>query len=333
MQLGYVWLIVGGAFIAAGVLILGAVYVSETGRCFPPSLTGAQNWPAPPPETAIKHIGANGIDFAYVEAGRGPLVLLLHGYPETPLVWAQIMPALAHAGYHAVAPYMRGYPPTSAPIDGDYSVRALGQDALALIKALGYERATIIGHDWGATAGYAAAVRAPQKIDKLVAVSIPHPVALEGDPSALIKARHFLVYQLPFMEWWLATKNLCHVDAIYARWAPGWVPPESMLTAIKQALRTDAGFRNALGYYRSFFKRRPTEPGDLNGKSLIGVPTLVIVGENDGAVDAARFAKARARFSGPYEFVAFAKSGHFPEMEEAQRFNSQVLRFLGPAGS
>jgi pimeloyl-ACP methyl ester carboxylesterase len=328
MQLGHVLLVVGGAFLAAGLLAFGAVYVSEAGRCFPPSLTHAQSWPVPPLDADIKHISANGIDFAYVEAGNGPLVLLLHGYPETPIVWAKIMPALAQAGYHAVAPYMRGYPPTSAPADADYSVRALGQDALALITALGYERATIIGHDWGATAAYAAAVRKPQMIDKLVAVSIPHPIALEGDPSALVKARHFLFYQLPFMEWWLTTEDLCHIDGIFARWAPGWVPPQTVLASVKKALRTNAGFHNALGYYWSFFKRRPAESGDLKGRSLIDVPTLVIAGESDGAVDRARFDKASAGFTGYYEFAAFAKSGHFPEMEEAERFNHEVLRFL-----
>jgi pimeloyl-ACP methyl ester carboxylesterase len=70
----------------------------------------------------VRHTRANGIDFAYVEAGTGPLVLLLHGYPETPAVWAKTVPALAQAGYHAVAPWMRGYPPSSAPAGGDYSV-------------------------------------------------------------------------------------------------------------------------------------------------------------------------------------------------------------------
>jgi pimeloyl-ACP methyl ester carboxylesterase len=315
---------------AVGVLVaLGALFLAkETGQCRPRAVADGR-WPVTAAGNDIRRVQANGIDFAYVEAGSGPLVLLLHGYPETPAVWAKALAVLAQAGYHAVAPYMRGYPPSGAPANGDYSITALGKDALALVAALGYRRAIIIGHDWGTSAGLAAAVRSPQAIEKVVAVSIPHPIALEGDPTALWKASHFLEYQLPFMAWWLTTKELCHVDAIYARWAPGWEPPQAVLDSVKQSLRTDDGLRHALGYYWSFFSSGAAEPGDLSAKSLISVPTLAIGGANDGGIDISRFKLSRQGFVGPYEFVAFDKSGHFPEMEEAERFDSEVLRFLG----
>lgn len=316
--------------LAIGVLVAsgGLFLAKEAGTCRPQSGDDG-GWPASTAGTDLRRVQANGIDFAYVEAGSGPLVLLLHGYPETPAVWAKAMAALAQAGFHAVAPYMRGYPPSGASAHGDYSIRALGKDALALVRALRYQRAVIIGHDWGASAGMAAAVRSPQAVEKLVAVSIPHPIALEGDPTALWKASHFLEYQLPFMEWWLTSKALCHVDAIYARWAPGWEPSKAILDSVKESLRTDSGFHNALAYYWSFFASGAAEPGDLSGKSLISVPTLAIGGENDGGIDISRFRMSRQGFVGPYEFRAFDKSGHFPEMEEPERFNDEVLRFLG----
>jgi pimeloyl-ACP methyl ester carboxylesterase len=316
--------------IAAVLLLFGVFLARESGRCFPAAATAAVPWPAAPAGSAIKHVAAGGIDFAYVEAGSGPLVLLLHGYPETPIVWAKAMTALASAGYHAVAPYMRGYPPSSAPADSDYSIRALGGDALALVAALGAERATIVGHDWGASAAYAAAVRAPQAVEKLVAVSIPHPIALAGDPTVLWKASHFLEYQIPGAVWWLNSKSLCHIDSIYARWAPGWTPPAAVLDAVKASLRSDSGFRNAFGYYWSFFARPASQPDDLSPQSRIGVPTLVITGADDAAVDIARFAKASAGFTGPYQFVALAHAGHFPEVEQAEAFDAALLAFLGP---
>jgi pimeloyl-ACP methyl ester carboxylesterase len=206
----------------------------------------------------------------------------------------------------------------------------LSKDAVALIAALGYERAVMIGHDWGAITVYAAAVRAPQAINKLVAVSIPHPVALAGDPSALWKASHFIKYQMPGLAWWLTTKDLCHVDSIYQRWSPGFTPPKAVLASVKESLLSDSGFRHALGYYWSFFKQPTAEPGDLMPDLIIRVPTLVIAGVNDGAVDFSRYATARRGFAGPYEFVALDKSGHFPEVEEPERFNEAVLGFLGP---
>ena len=316
--------------VAAVLALFGIFLARESGSCFPPAATAAVPWPAAPPESAIKHVRAGGIDFAYVEAGSGPLVLLLHGYPETPIVWAKAMAALAGAGYHAVAPYLRGYPPTSAPADGDYSIRAQGGDALALIAALGAQRAVIVGHDWGASAGYAAAVRAPDAVEKLVAVSIPHPIALAGDPTVLWKASHFIEYQLPGMVWWIDTKDLCHVDSIYARWAPGWTPPAVVLDSIKASLRSDSGLRNAFGYYWSFFSHPPSQPDDLSAQSRIAAPTLVIAGADDGGVDIARYAKARTGFTGPYEFVTLQHAGHFPEVEQAEAFNAALLAFLGP---
>jgi pimeloyl-ACP methyl ester carboxylesterase len=307
--------------LVALVALAGLFLAKESGTCLPPSPRG--NWPA---TGEVKHLRANGIDFAYVEAGSGPLVLLLHGYPETPAVWATILPALAQAGYHAVAPWMRGYPPSGAAPDGDYSIRALSEDAVALISALGYQRADLIGHDWGATAVYLTAIRAPQSVGKLVAVSIPHPIALIGDPTALWKASHFIAYQTPGLAWWLNTKDLCHVDSIYQRWAPGFTPPQAVLDSVKESLRTDGGLRGALGYYWSFFKSATNGPADLT----IRAPTLVIAGVNDGAVDFFRYTTARRGFAGPYQFIAFEKSGHFPEIEEPEHFNQAVLAFLGP---
>jgi pimeloyl-ACP methyl ester carboxylesterase len=309
--------------LAVPVVLAGVFLLKESGTCEPPSPAAR-----PPTTSAVQRVEANGIEFAYLEAGSGPLVLLLHGYPETPIVWAMTLPALAQAGYHAVAPWMRGYPPSGAPVDGDYSIRALGKDAVALIAALGSKHAVVIGHDWGASAAYAAAVRAPQAISKMVAVSIPHPVAI--DPSALWKASHFITYQIPGLAWWLTTKDMCHVDSIYQRWSPGMTPPKAVLDSVKESFRADGGFRNALAYYWSFFKAHATEPGDLTPSSLISTPTLVIAGGRDGAVDFFRYAAARRAFTGQYQFVVLDKSGHFPEIEEAERFNEAVLDFLGP---
>jgi pimeloyl-ACP methyl ester carboxylesterase len=103
----------------------------------------------------MKRVRANGLDFAYVEQGEGPLVLLLHGFPDTAMSWGHQIPALAAAGYRAVAPYLRGYSPTEIPRDGFYDKATLATDVAELIRALGGGPAHLIGQDWGATIGYA----------------------------------------------------------------------------------------------------------------------------------------------------------------------------------
>jgi pimeloyl-ACP methyl ester carboxylesterase len=119
-------------------------------------------------------IRANGVHFAYLDAGQGPLVLCLHGFPDTAWSFVPLLERLAAAGYRTVAPFMRGYPPSGPAPDGDYRVITLGRDALALIEALGAHRAVLVGHDWGAAATYIAAALAPERVDRMVTAAVPH---------------------------------------------------------------------------------------------------------------------------------------------------------------
>src|SRR5688572_10819306 len=119
-------------------------------------------------------VEANGIRFAYVEEGSGPLVLLLHGFPDTAHTWDHLRPRIAARGYRVVSPFMRGYGPTEVPLR-DADGETLARDALALIEALGERDAILVGHDWGATTVYGAASIAPERVRRLFAVAIPHP--------------------------------------------------------------------------------------------------------------------------------------------------------------
>ena len=121
---------------------------------------------------------ANGIDFAYLETGSGPLALCLHGFPDSPHTYRHLMPALAEAGYRAVAPFMRGYAPTAIPADGRFTTTDLVADANALHEALGGDPdAVIIGHDWGVAGGWGAPVHAPDRWRRVVVADIP-PMAV-----------------------------------------------------------------------------------------------------------------------------------------------------------
>lgn len=118
------------------------------------------------PDMATGSVEANGITFHYFTMGDGPLVLCMHGFPDHAYTYSDLLPALAAAGFRGVAPFMRGYAPTSAAPDGRYQSVLLCQDVVALIDALGADRAFLVGHDWGAQAVYGAAVLAPQRIMK-----------------------------------------------------------------------------------------------------------------------------------------------------------------------
>src|SRR5262245_28627548 len=115
-------------------------------------------------DPAMKTVTANGLEMAYLELGAGPIAMCLHGFPDSAWTWRHLLPALADAGFHAVAPWLRGYAPTGVPADGHYQNGALVRDINALHAALGGDSdAVIIGHDWGARAANGAAAFAPDR--------------------------------------------------------------------------------------------------------------------------------------------------------------------------
>jgi pimeloyl-ACP methyl ester carboxylesterase len=122
----------------------------------------------------VRTVRANDVDFGVLELGAGPLALCLHGFPDSAQTWRYLLPALAGAGFHAVAPFMRGYAPTAIPDDGCYGMGALVADALALHAELGGDdQAVVIGHDWGAEAAYGAAAFASDHWRRVVTLSVP----------------------------------------------------------------------------------------------------------------------------------------------------------------
>lgn len=279
-------------------------------------------------EQSTGTISANGLEFPYLAQGEGTLVLLFHGYPETPHCFDAVLPRLAEAGYRAVAPWMRGYAPSTIPPDGDYSLRALGGDVLSLIEAFGAERATVIGHDWGAYAGYAAANLCPERIAKLVTIAIPHPHMFRRTtltPRRLFGARHFIGYRLPGAAARVRRRDFAHLATLQRRWSPGWTsldPKE--LGDVKRVFRQPGCLDAALGYYRQFRLTGP--PAPLRDKT--SVSTLCFAGVADSATALSMFDDAAGAFTGPYELVQVPGAGHFLHREEPELFCRKLLEFL-----
>lgn len=282
----------------------------------------------------IRRIRVNGLELAYLEMGSGPLIMLLHGFPDTAHGYDEVMPPLAAAGYRVVAPFLRGYFPSDIPADGDYSARTLGEDALALATALGHERFILVGHDWGALAAYAAANIAPERITRLATIAIPHPRSIPLDPRLVWRAPHFLLFQFGRLsEWRVGRHDLAYVDYLYQYWSPNWNPPAGEVEAVKAGFRQPGRLRAALGYYRNLI----TDARDLSRMQLyrrrISVPTLAFAGRSDGALDASLYERTPEAFTGPYEVAIFDRAGHFLHREEPVRFVERLLGFLGEASA
>src|ERR1700757_4041783 len=161
-------------------------------------------------EATHRMIETNGIRLHLAEQGAGPLVILLHGFPESWYSWRHQLTALAAAGYHAVAPDQRGYCQTSAPADpGQYTMLHLTGDVIALMDALGEERAVVAGYDWGAPVAWHTALFRPDRVRGVVGLSVPHRP--RPDRPSLTIFRALLgpnFYQLYFQEPGIAEADL-----------------------------------------------------------------------------------------------------------------------------
>lgn len=256
-----------------------------------------------------RHVEANGLRFAYLDQGPtdGPLALCLHGFPDHAPTWRHLLPVLADAGYHAVAPWMRGYAPTQVPPERATAPATLTADINALHRALGGDgRAVVVGHDWGAVLGARAARAAPHRWASVVTMAVPPELVFRHRPPDAAQAWrswYMVLAQLPGAEGAFLRDDLALVESLWRAWSPGHEPDPDDLRRLKATLADPGVLRAALSYYRGFARaalpsagrssRLPSRP-----PSRLPVPPpqphLVLHGADDGCI-AAEFAAASAR--------------------------------------
>ncbi len=268
-------------------------------------------------------IQANGLRFAYLEEGKGPLVLLLHGFPDTPHTWDDVRPAVAALGFRAVSPFTRGYTPTEIPKTEDYGADTLGADVLALITALGEESAIVIGHDWGAGAAYSAAALEPARVRLLVTIAIPHAASVIPTPWLLWTVRHFFTLSRAGAAAKIRAGDMAHIDELVHRWSPAWDVPAGETEAVKRAFREPGCLEAALGYYRALSPRLPRSQ-----RAKTTVPAVAFAGEND-MIDPSMYERARRCYTESYEVVKMP-GGHFMHREHPEHFIRELSRVLEP---
>ncbi|MDH4458935.1 MAG: alpha/beta hydrolase [Nevskia sp.] len=284
-----------------------------------------------------RYIRANGIEFAYLEAlpavdpANAPLVLVLHGFPDTAWSFVDLLNRLAAAGYRAVAPSMRGYAPSEVPDDGDYSVPTLGQDVLALIEHFGADRAFVVGHDWGAVATLAAAALRPDRIRAIVTAAVPHLRRFLLRPSrAQLAASHYIFkFQLPIWpERKIREDDFAWLVDLARSWSPGWIPGDDYLVPLKANFAEPERLKAAIEYYRALPRVLFSRVAWQFLLQPIAVPARVIHGANDGCILAQTFTDSEHLYSAGYELVQLADVGHFMNLEAPERFADAVLDFL-----
>jgi pimeloyl-ACP methyl ester carboxylesterase len=271
----------------------------------------------------------------------GPIALCLHGFPDTARGWRNVAPLLADGGWRVVAPYMRGYAPSSVSSIGSYHVGALMDDALRVLDAAGPTgRDVIIGHDWGAIAGAGLAAMPDSPFSKAVIISVPPSAAFRGKvpnvggliarlPRQLVRSWYIMYFQLP----WLPERSASWVvPRLWQQWSPGYHATEDVALVL-DAIGSQPNWRAALGYYRATMRgsKPPARYAELHQHWLSApeLPTMYLHGADDGCAtsDYARWVEPVLPEDSRVEIVDGA--GHFLQLDRPDVVAGHILDFIG----
>ena len=321
--------------------------------------------PSPVEGVTFRVIETNGIRMRIAEAGdAGPLVLLVHGWPESWYSWRHQLTALANAGYRVVAPDMRGYGETDAPAAvEDYDIEHLAADMVGVLDALGEEQATIIGHDWGAIVAWNSVLLHPSRFSALVAMSVPYGGRAPLSPLDGWRARfgdnfyYILYHQEPgvaeaeydadpiglLSRLYLSPSSPREAPEVTdpLRSAGGWIPRLGAPTKMPAWLTTEdldyyvsqfeaAGFRGGVNYYRNFHRNWEITPrlADMQ----VAVPTRFIAGERDVVIAGASQDTLTAMMGRVVPdlrgVILLPDAGHWVQQELPKDTNAAILEFL-----
>lgn len=290
-------------------------------------------------------VTANGLKFEYLEAGSGPLALCMHGFPDTPFTYRHLLPTLADAGFHAVAPFARGFAPTELPpLRHHVHSSVMVADQIALTQALGGgPEALLVAHDWGAVGAWGALGRAPELWGRAVILNIP-PFEIFGENvgsyAQIKKSFYFWYFQMQrVIEDRLRQDDFAFIRDIWGDWSPGYNADED-LVHVREALADPDHLRAALGYYWGQFD--PTRFGSPEWAAEQAAawggsapqPLLYLHGTNDGC-HGVSFDQVRRvpGFGGPgSESDLVDGVGHFMLVEQPQQINGRITDWLRRTG-
>ena len=316
------------------------------------------------PGPKLRMIEANGVRLRIAEMGSGPLVILVHGWPESWYSWRHQMPALAAAGYHVVAPDMRGYGKSDKPAAVEaYDIHHLTGDIVGVVDAMGEEKAVLVGHDWGSIVAWNSLLLHPDRFSGLVAMSVPYGGRGTASPIEGMRRTNGdnFYYILYFQEPGVAEREFDAdprgiLSRLYTspdtptdapavtdpkRAAGGWIPRLGAPKAPPPWLKPEdldyyvnefkgSGFRGGINYYRNFHRNWETTP-QLTG-ARIAVPVTFIAGQQDVVIRGATaesLTTQMSRVAADLRGVTLLPgAGHWVQQERPAEVNAAILAFL-----
>ncbi|MBD0293388.1 MAG: alpha/beta hydrolase [Jiangellaceae bacterium] len=266
--------------------------------------------------------------------GDGPLVLLLHGFPEFWWAWRHQLPALTAAGWHAAAMDLRGYGGSDKTPRG-YDPATLTADVTGVVRSLGDRQAVLVGHGWGGYVAWATAVLRPEYVTALAVLSMPHPMQLRRHLlRGLRQASHLLGVQTPLVpERRLLADDAAYVESLLRRWTgPGsGFPDDEAAARYRAAMRLWPAPHCALEYQRWAIRSMVRADGRRFAQQMqrpVTVPVLQIHGAADRTVAGRAVTQSRRHVSAPHRWVRLAGVGHFPHEEAPGRVNTELRDWL-----
>ena len=287
--------------------------------------------PAPASGITPQWVGANGQTFEVATAGDGKkLALCLHGFPELHYSWRHQIPLLVDLGYRVWAPNLRGYGGSSKPEGIDsYRLNTLVEDVAALIDASSAEEVTLIAHDWGAIIAWHFAINKVRPLTRLVIMNVPHPQCARRELKhwhQLKKSWYIFFFQLPRLPEWLLGRNGAErVKRAFSRMAvdKSRFPDEDLQVYADAASRPGA-LRSMINYYRALLR---TPDARQIGDGMVHVPTLMIWGEEDSAIDI-RCTEGTKEWVPDLELHRLPGVSHWVQQEAPEKVNAILREWL-----
>lgn len=285
-----------------------------------------------PLEINHRFLPANGLTFHIAESGQGELVLLLHGFPEFWYSWAKVIPLLApHA--HVVAPDMRGYGQTGKPGRvQDYHYKTLAADVAGLIHVLGYERATVVGHDWGGAVAWEFVRLYPHMVHRLIAINCPPFAVLNKSIftnwQQFKKSWYVFFFQLPFLPEWRMHRER---KSFFWRALRGWAVRKEAFTktdieAYEKTYSRRSDFTGPVHYYRA--AARAAFDRGFRRVAQFQSDTLIIWGEEDRALGNWLIDGLEPHFTGRFVIRRIPNCSHWVQHEQPELVANYILEFL-----
>lgn len=281
------------------------------------------------PTVQHEFVETNGIRLHVAQAGpvEGPLVILLHGFPEFWYGWRKQIDALAAAGLRVWAPDQRGYNLSDKPPSvQDYRIEPLAADVLGLIAAAGRERASIVGHDWGGVVTWWLAANHAERLDRAVILNVPHPAVmrrhLRTNPRQMFRSRYIVWFQLPgFAEWLFRRRDGALLARILQRTSRPGTFSEEDLARYRESWRQPGALTGMLNWYRAARHWLHSAP------SRVSMPLLLLWGTRDRFLGR-ELAEPSLRLCDQGQLHFFEKATHWLQHEEAATVNARLITFL-----